>query len=330
MHINFTDLINGEPRSLTKLAHLGGFDLSALTKSSFILEERRTFTLNGQRLIGSMLERQGLVCCPVCLVEDMENGNYTPEINAFARAEWSVASYRTCIKHDIAILPVGPMPQAAYTHDFAVLVRRELAQIRRLAAEPVRRKVSAFDRNFLARLQGQPVEKNWLNSVGFSAAARACEIFGAVSLFGTRPKLTQLTDGEWARAGAAGFELVKGGIATARDFLFDLQRAPGLGATSGPQQMFGRIYQWLEFGSEDHELEPVRTMLRDHIVETLPVGPGDTVLGQEVQQRRIHSIRSAALQHGVHQKTTRKVLTLAGIARAKRDDLVGQSDPFSE
>lgn len=321
VHLEFSGIVNGDPVALAKLARLGDFDLSTLTKSSFIVEERRTFTLNGQRLVGLMLERQRPVACPLCLVEDMENGRYAPEIDAFARPEWSITSYRTCTMHNVATIPIAPVPQPSLTHDFAVLVRQNLAEIRRLASDPERRQASAFEHNLLARVLGSPVESNWLNSLGFSASARACELFGAVLNFGTRFNMRQLSPADWARAGAAGFDLLKAGIETVRDFLLNLQRAPALGATSGPQQMFGRIYQWLEFGSDDRDLEPVRTMLRDHIVETLPVGPGDIVLGQPVQQRRLHSIRSAALQHGVHQVTARKILTLAGIAPAERGEL---------
>ncbi|MEE1613447.1 hypothetical protein [Microvirga sp. CF3016] len=58
-------------------------------------------------------------------------------------------------------------------------------------------------------------------------------------------------------------------------------------------------------------LDPVRDIVRNHVAETMPVGPGELVLGQEVT-RRVHSVHSAATEYGVHPKRLRKLLHATG------------------
>jgi hypothetical protein len=61
----------------------------------------------------------------------------------------------------------------------------------------------------------------------------------------------------------------------------------------GPQAVFGRIYQVLEFGREDKAFDPLRDLVGNFIRTRYPVGPGDVVFGKPVERRtRIRSGRS--------------------------------------
>src|SRR3546814_5063239 len=61
--------------------------------------------------------------------------------------------------------------------------------------------------------------------------------------------------------------------------------------------------------------DPVREVIRQHIIETMPVGPSDHIFSIPVEARRVHSIRSAAQEAGAHPKRLRKLLHAAGYIR---------------
>jgi hypothetical protein len=285
------------------------------------LEEGRTFVLNGQRLTASSLQRSVLIACPHCLMEDMRSGPYEPALNAYGRVLTEIVYLRTCRTHSVPNVLIGRPAQPSHTHDFTLILRENLHRLPALADEAPHRPASGYELHFEDRLAGHHKPAPWLDTLGFSAAAKACEVFGIVAEFGPTQGRRPLSEGDLARAAAAGFEILRHGIQEARDFLTSLQRRPGLTGVAGPQQAYGRIYQWLAFGGDDPDVAPIKDMVREHIVETMPVGRGDEVLGVIVEQRRLHSLRSAAVAHGVHPKTAVKYLRRSGMAPAETDEL---------
>jgi hypothetical protein len=80
------------------------------------------------------------------------------------------------------------------------------------------------------------------------------------------------------------------------------------------QAQYGRIYEWLKRGAGcGLELEPLRAILRQHILDNWPLGVGDQALDYILTARRLHSIRTAAKTHNLHPKRLRRILTDAGI-----------------
>lgn len=318
----FQDVINGSPAALARLEELAGIPTGTLSPLALIQGNARTFYLNGQRVTARSLQRSALVACPRCLIEDMDTGPYEPMLNAYGRASTEVVHLRTCPRHSVPHVLIGRPMHANRTHDFAMTLRENLDAVPRLADDAKHRRSSDLEVYLEDRLTGRQVSSAWVDTLGFSAAARACEIFGAVAEFGTTPNLKKLTDGDWARAGATGFEILRHGIRKTRDFLLVLQRREELKGGSGAQHAYGRLYQWLA-ESDDIDLLPIKDMVREHIVETMPVGAGEEIFGVKVTQRRLHSLRSAAVQHGVHPKTAAKLLQRSGLAP---QDIQGLTD----
>jgi len=317
MGMAFPHIVEGQPDALDNLAILSGADREVLFKSSFIRGDGRSFWLNGQRITAPNLRRQSFVCCPICMVQDMKAGLLDPAINAYGRAIWSIVQCRTCITHGVAHVKIGEVPPPAMIHDFTAAVRLHEGTIYRLAEEPVLRTASDFERNLVDRIGGKDRGSGWLDSLDFSVAVKACEVFGAVAEFGRTVNLKRLSGPQWAAAGAAGYDILRRGTATLRAFLSDLQRAEAFKGIAGPKKVFGRIYEWLH--EQDPANDPVRDVVREHIVETMPIDAGEEVLGKINQQRRIHSIRSLALQTGIHPITVRKVLAITGEVAADDD-----------
>lgn len=308
----YQDVINGSAPAIARLEGLAGMSPGTLSPSTLTQSNGRAFVLNGQRVTAGSLQRSVLVACPLCLIGDMDTGPYEPALNAYGRASNEIVHLRTCRKHNVPHVLIG-RPMRDYSHDFAVILRENFDAVSRLANDAKHRRSSDFEVYLDDRLTGHQVSSFWLDTLGFSAAARACEIFGAVAEFGTTPNLKTLTEEDWARAGATGFDILREGIPKTRQFLLALQRREELTGGSGPQHAYGRLYQWLS-KSDDIDLAPIKDMMREHIIETLPVGAEDEIFGTRVTQRRLHSLRSAAVQHGVHPKTAAKLLQRAGLA----------------
>jgi hypothetical protein len=199
-------------------------------------------------------------------------------------------------------------------HDFSALVGPRVAYLDDMSTSAKRRPASALENYLLARLDGSR-SSPWLDGLEFYPAAKLCEITGAVALFGRTPNLHKLSDADWHAAGGAGFEIASGGEPSFRAFLSHLQATcPRTGsANSGPMAQFGRLYQWLAQWSQSPCFDSLRDLMRRHIVETSPVGPGDEILGQRVERRVLLSIRSASLESGAHPKRLRKLLAAKGL-----------------
>jgi hypothetical protein len=71
----------------------------------------------------------------------------------------------------------------------------------------------------------------------------------------------------------------------------------------------------LAFDLTSEEYAPFRSFLRDHILQTWPLGPGDDLMGEPVHERRIHSVLTASRELGIDSRRTRKLLVDGGIVR---------------
>ena len=141
--------------------------------------------------------------------------------------------------------------------------------------------MTGLETYIVARLEGGQ-HSPFLDTLELHVAVKFCEMLGAVELFGRMAKLNELSDEDWRRAGAAGFVIAAGGTASIGAYLSRLQAtfAYTRGGTEGPQALFGRLYQLLEFGAEDPAYNPLRTLVGEHIRGHLPLDAGDLLFGQ--------------------------------------------------
>ena len=184
----------------------------------------------------------------------------------------------------------------------------------RLADEVDRRQPTGLETYILDRVEGcrhSPL----LDSFDLFVAIETCKILGAVDLYGRTANLNKLTDDEWRLAGGRGFEIADGGVASVRQFLETLQATFPYkrSGREGPQALFGRIYQKLEFGSEGAAWDPVRDLVGGFIRDRLPLGPEDLVFGKPNGRRTLHSVRTLSVDADLHPKRVRKLLRASGI-----------------
>lgn len=324
MGTTFQKVVDGEPQAIGIVAFKSGADAGSLTENAFVKTAERRYLHRGQELSRDNLRRATVVICPKCLAQDLESGPRSrPQIAAWQRARWQIAALKTCAVHLTALVVVDKDMTPKTLHDWAHHVGKVLFELPRLVAQADTRPLTDFESYVLHRISGGPDRGCLVDTLPLHVAIAACELFGAVASFGRMPNLKTLTDEEWRQAGAAGFDILDGGKAGIDALLAQLQATYPYsgGATEGPQAVFGRIYQVLEFGREDSAYDPLRDLVGDFIRTRFPVGPGDVVFRKPVEIRLLHSIRTLSKEKGLHPKRLRKVLDASGLLPEGSDGL---------
>ncbi|MBL0405303.1 TniQ family protein [Microvirga aerilata] len=314
MGLSFQGIVDGDMPALEALALRTRADLGLLAAGAVVKVGECRFSVSGQALVRDTLSRKSLRVCPHCIQTDLEQGTEPLAVRPYGRTAWLIEPIRTCPEHGVGLVAVAGDDHPQRVHDFAALIQPAIPGIRQIADGASRRSVTAFERHLLARCEGSDTDDvPFLRALPFYAAAKACEVIGAIATHGIRFRTDRLSDGEWHEAGAAGFEIASGGEDAIRAFLSGLQdRVRSAKGDWGPRLVFGRLYEWLAHESDDAAYEPLRDLIRRHVVETMPLGPGDDVFGREVTVRCLHSVGSAARETGAHPKRLRKLLHAAG------------------
>jgi len=327
--LTFQGIVDGDDAALAELAELAGAPPEAL-RNNALRREEGGWRLHGERVLKVSLRRDRLYVCPACLAEDAANADISASVAGYGRTVWLIDHVRTCAKHSVGLVEVAP-GKPSQSQDFAHLVGQHAASLIRQAKDAPRRQPSALERYLADRLDGTVGNNPWLHGLEFSVVARTSEILGAVATRGREPKLGTMTDDDWRNAADAGYKIAAGGEPAIRAWLAEQQNSyPYSGsATEGAQAQMGRFFTWLAYSAPDAGFDPVRDLVRLHIIETLPVGPGDTILGKPVEKRILHSVHTASTELGVHPKRLRKILAAKGVLPANHDERSDHAATFS-
>ncbi|WP_457093361.1 TniQ family protein [Microvirga sp. P5_D2] len=314
MGFAFQDIVDGRDPALDALALRTRTDTKRLGAGSVRKVGEHRFSLRGQALVRDALSRKTLRVCPHCIRTDLDECSEPMAVRPYGRTVWLVGPIRTCAKHRVGLVAISVDDHPQRVHDFAALVQPAIPNIMRIADAAPQRRISAFESYLLARCEGRDADDApFLSALPFYAAAKTCEVIGAITTYGIRFRMDLLSDTERQEVAAEGFGIASAGEHGIRRFLSDLQdRFRSAKGDWGPRLVFGRLYEWLAHESEDAAYEPLRDIIRRHVMETLPVGPEEEVFGQGVLFRRLHSVRSASLEIGAHPKRLRKLLHAAG------------------
>jgi hypothetical protein len=329
--IRFQSVVDGDAAAIAVLADKGGVAAADLMAHAFIRGQNHAYTYRDEQLTRFSLRRKRVAVCPYCLAEDIANSDHRPHLAVYGRAIWQIDAIKSCPVHQSALVEIADDMSPTTLHEFTHHVAPVLLNLAILADQAVDRKLTGLENYVLARLDGVQ-EAPFLDSQVLFVAIKLCEMLGAVELFGRTANLRRLSDEQWRLAGAAGFVIAAGGAPAISGVLgrlqatFDYSRR---GGTEGPQALYGRIYQWLEFGAEDAAYDPVRDVIGRHIRDHLPLGPGDTVFGEPVIIRTLHSVRSLSLEAQVHPKRLRKLLRASGIIGEAQDHLADANVIFA-
>jgi hypothetical protein len=320
MAMNFQLIADGDEATIMKVGKLCGADHAELMRNALV-RQGAEYRLRGERLIKTSTRFTRLRGCPQCAAENAASSDRPPEIALYGRAIWQIEHIRTCPIHNLALVDFTEEEQIRDLHDFAAMAGRRAEKILRLPH--IRRAPSGMETYLLGRLNGAQGDQTFLDGLPFFVAAKFCEVLGAVAIHGRDISLKALDDSMWRDAGEAGFAIAAGGEPAIRAFMSNLQRtyAPGKRtANEGPQGVFGTLYKWTTFYVDGPDYDSIRDLMFQHVVETMPVGPGETYFKRTVQERRIHSIRSAAVTFDVHPKRLRKILAAKSLIPPDHQD----------
>lgn len=311
MRLNGGALASGSEDDVGLLATLGGIEAATLM-SSAIIQIGRDYEVAGQKLQKGTVPFTQARLCSACIVDDLRNGDGPHETRPYYRSAWAISLVRTCPRHRAPLVDPGTIPDGHLRQDIASTVRHGMDRLLRLADAGESVAPSGLEDYMHQRLDGNAPE-GFLSSLPFYVAVRLTEMIGGMILFGKNFHSGKLSSLDWLDAGREGYAVTSGGADGIREFL-----SQGFGnylqaqRNVGGKVLFGTLHTWLLQSSKKPDYDPVRELVREHVVDTLPVGPGDELLGP-VTRRRWHSVHSAALEFGVHPKRLRKLLFEAGL-----------------
>lgn len=314
--IEFRD---GTDEFLANAAALSGVDQDWLRRNTLRRLPDDQFLFRGETLAVSVLRRTTVRFCPQCLAEDLTE---TPEPGQRAcrlRWSWLLRPVVSCPVHDTKLVEC-PEPDAVKAFDLTLLHARNEVLLR---AKPPAEKLQAgyLQRYVVERLEGQRNAAAWLDGQPLAQAVKACEMLGALLAHGPAAEIGDYTDVDWANTGDVGFGICSRGAEAITQSLLDIRQTSGRrSGRTGPQAVFGLLYRWLEYTARPEEAGPIRNLLREVILSSFAIGPGEIVLGQKVERRIVHSVNSLKAATGLNPKRLYRLMLKAGMIPADTND----------
>jgi hypothetical protein len=306
-----TEILEANASAIERLAAVTGVPREAIERGVYLRIGDRFYEHRGECFHAEFAGRDRTTFCPACLLDDRQPGSPSAG-RRVGRVNWLFEPVRTCPVHGMPLLRSVCGTYAERFQDME-FVAPDDATLRQLADAALPRAVSPLQTYVERRFEGC-AGPAWLDGQAIDQAARTCEMLGAVLLHGSRVELPDLSQDQWDAAGAEGFAFAargEPGVREALGILLDRFRAEVL--KGGPQAAFGRLYQWVQFNKGSKDRGPIRSVLREHILETMAVEPGTRLLGSVVEVRRRHSIASLARASGIHPKTLNRALVQSGL-----------------
>jgi hypothetical protein len=305
--------------AIQRLCDLTGQDLELVRDNMVHVLAWRSYSYRGHAFSAEFLQGTETKFCPACLAEDDAQGR-RPALDRKGRTIWLFRPVRTCPRHKIALMSRPDVEWHHFFKEMAIRVPERGRELASLVETRPTRDTSPLQDYVLSRFDGQ-AGPEWLDGQSVEQAVKATEMIGVVLAFGPKPNLKELTSDEWDTAGQAGFDYTrrgKDGIHDALNLLSKRQIISGghVDGKHGPQAIFGRLYQWLEFNKNKKDPGPIREIMFDHILQTQPIPPGKRLLGKTINKRVRHSVMSLAKATSTHPKTVRNLLVAKGLIAA--------------
>lgn len=301
-------LLDGVPSAVQQLRDVCQLGSSTFADTTYVRAPGRRFMLAGETLSIDQVNRVTLRICPVCVDQQLADGRDIHEV--WSPREWHLPSLHVCDAHGVAMVSVD-IPRH-HRQDFAGLLHGAKWRGLLLSGRPESVPESGLGQHIRRRLCGV-ADGHFLSGMPLYAAIKTAEMIGSTAAHGVQQPW-RVGGAERFEAGRIGYDILGEGEAGLRKLFADLQSRSlsSQSGTAGLVTTFGRLYLALS-KSEDTAYDPLRDVMRQHILETMPFGRGDMVLGQQVAERRTHSARTVAVELGIATVTALRRLRLVGV-----------------
>lgn len=321
--ITQADFLRGERSSVELLCERAGVSSADVLANTPVSVGKGRYSLRGEIISSDMLSNPRTNFCPACLLSDDAAG-LPPSQARLGRLAWLLRPVRTCPFHHIGLESRLPQKRSGHLYEIGVVVPEHGEALQDLVLAAPRRPVSSLQRYTVSRLEGVRGPQ-WLDSQSLEQAVRTTELLGALIEFGAGRKVSEFTAEEWEKASAAGFEFTSRGEAGIRDALYQVQHTfRETGRQPRHRNVFGRLYEVLCSKKTAKEMGDIKRIVREHIFDTVAVPAGESVLGEHLEERRLHTVASLAKEARLHPKTLGYVLMAKGLVKA--EDLTGAFD----
>lgn len=311
LRIPVLDLARGQRSAVERLCQIAGQDPDVVHANNIEALGTRRYELRGHPFAAEFTTGVVTRFCPLCVQEDCVGGG-DPRALMRHRLQWRLSTVRTCNVHH---LPLSNVRRGKWDDTI-----HELQAMRDLFL------VESSRAKFLAVRQPSPlqtyVEKRlvgasgpgWLDVQDIDQVCRATEMLGGLVAFGPAQKAADMDQDMWDAAGRAGWSLVVAGPKQIQNILADqLKSCMRMNGHPSPRNAFGMLYGWLFASRQSKDPGPIRDIVREVIIENVPLVPGQMLLGEVVERPRLASIASIAKSEGLHPKTLSNVLRVSGV-----------------
>jgi hypothetical protein len=308
----------GKEPDVRKLAVLGDADAEELLRYTPKPATRDRFhVVAGETLGHRGVNRTYFRFCPHCVLEDIQAFEGPMAARPWLRLEWTIAHFRSCDEHGVLLTATTPIRRRFEPFNFSEAMGALLDNMQVMAeSAPPHPTPSPFQAWLRSRLDGTPDPDNWLNKSPLYAAAEFCEALGVSALHHPKVKVETLSESDWATAADEGYRIASAGEASLRELLGRLNDAQA--ATRGvwgPRDTYGYAYGLLQRTRDDPAYETFRDVVRRFAMETMPIPSGTDVLGHVLEKQLVHTVRTAAMASGAHDRTIRRAFERNGLGK---------------
>lgn len=311
--LRLSALARGERDTVLRLCEIAGQDPEPVLRNTIAATGKRRYRLRSEEISTAFTTGPVTRYCPLCLKEDRAS-EVRPGAGSRHMLAWMLAPVRTCARHGLALVEARSGRWDDIAHELQEIVPRAAADLERLAAGQVRREPSPLQAWVLGRLAGR-AGPDWLDAQGIEQAVRATEMLGAVLTFGPDRKAAEMTGEMWDIAGRAGWDVTSGGEAAIRAALAALMEK---GPVARPRGCYGMLFNWLSSSRLAKAPGPIRDLLREHILDTVPITRGHVVLGIPVTEPRLGTVASVAAAERLNPLTLRNIFVAKGVVPVSR------------
>lgn len=252
--------------------------------------------LRNEVFLAELLRTRQSAYCPHCLLEDAEA--------PYGRMIWRFRPVLRCNRHQVRLVQGSAVdaldalvPDVAYPSPDRLLEAAQAAN-----AAPV-----SLLQDYLEKRVSGETEGCWADTLRLDQVVKTAEALGLSECRDSDHHSDIQPDNVLEDARERGFQAVQGGEETIFPMLEGiLRRAITQQRGDVPLGTLGPVY-WR--AKRDPDFGPFRPLLRRFILDTIAVAPGTDLLGEVVQARHRHSLKSLSAETGVAQATLKNLFS---------------------